>query len=209
MEAPFKTHWMHSTWVATPQGMVAWPSSQSVYRLDPKSRKWEKLPVNGKLPGTRPDWHGMAYDAKRDRLLFFYAENKGDVTALDPKTGEVKSLQPAGMAAGTGPSREAVYIPDLDGVLLALRPAIDGADGKKRWLLYDCAKNAWAGLAFEGTDPVGNGQFNCSLGLAYHAKRKLVMTIDYLQNVTFLRLDLKTADVKPLEGTVPPPAGKK
>ena len=57
-------------------------------RLD-ASRRWKPLPLKGELPPKSPDHHGLAYDSKRDRLLFFsdLGKTKGDVAAYDVRSG--------------------------------------------------------------------------------------------------------------------------
>ena len=98
----------------------------------PSTRTWKPLPLTGALPAKSPDQHGMAYDSKRDRLLFFSNadKNKGDVAAYDFKTGEAKWLDAAGKDKAAVPSRETIYLPELDAVLIGARVSVDG---KQLW----------------------------------------------------------------------------
>ena len=122
---PFRRNCFVVTLCTTPKGAVVWADKRDhdaagLWRLDADKRTWQPLPLTGDLPAKSPDQHGMAYDSKRDRLLFFSNadKNKGDVTAYDLKTGEAKSLNATGMDKAAAPSRETVYIPDADAVLV-------------------------------------------------------------------------------------------
>src|SRR5207249_2766332 len=134
---------------ATPEGAVVWADKTSggagLWRLDAKTRSWKALPLRGDLPDKSADRHGMAYDSKRNRLLFFSdaGKRKGDVAAYDLEKGEAKWLGPTGADKALVHCRETAYLPDADVVLIGGR-ARDN-DGWL-WLAYDCGKNAWAGL---------------------------------------------------------------
>ncbi len=73
---PFRRDCFVVTLCATPKGAVAWADTRGreaagLWRLDAETRTWRPLPLSGALPAKSPDQHGMAYDSKRDRLLFF------------------------------------------------------------------------------------------------------------------------------------------
>jgi hypothetical protein len=201
IEAPFPISYSGTILCATPKGAVAW-SSQELWRVDVANRTWKKLPVTGTLPRGGPDRHGMTYDSKRDRLLLFARALKGDIVACDFKTGKAAALAPKGKEPTPGvPSREVVYMPDRDAVLLAAR--VRDEKDQMRWLVYDCRANAWKALLLDGRDPIGNRDatakrggavFNVSLGLMYDRKRKLVWAMNSRSHVTVLRLDLTTVD---------------
>jgi hypothetical protein len=203
IDAPFMISYSGTILCSTPKGIVAW--SGGLWKLDVDGRKWEKMPLSGaRLIGGGPDQHGMVYDWKRDRLLLFSSRAKGQVTAYDMKTGKAEYLNPAGMdkAAG-GYARETAYSPKLDAVLLGAAKKFD----KTRWLLYDCGKNAWMGLSVEGGGYNRPGFFN--LGLMYDARRDLFWTMDAYSRVCAMRVDPKTADLKPLAELKLAPAPKK
>ncbi|HOX05631.1 MAG TPA: kelch repeat-containing protein [Planctomycetota bacterium] len=203
---PFEAHYGFDRLCPTPRGAVAWASG-ALWKPDPAGLKWDKLPLSGaKLPGPSHEGHGLAHDAKRDRLLLF--GQGGEVLAYDYKTGQASPLGPAGGKAAAFKSvrfRELVYMPEHDAVLVASR--IPDADGKMRWPLYDCDKNAWQAVLLGGTEPTGK-DYNVGLGLMHDAKRKLVWAADHAANISALRLDLKTADVRPLEDAAPAGGGK-
>ena len=93
-------------------------------------------------------------------------------------------------------SRETIYLPESDMVLLGARTTVDG---RGLWLFYDCDKNAWRAVALKGDDPIGKGTitnvFHNSMGLMYDPVRKLVWAVGQNSQVHVLRLDLKTATV--------------
>lgn len=203
---PYRPNMYVVTLCTTPQGVVAWADAREagagLWRLDAGSRAWKALPLTGTLPGKGADQHGMAYDAKRDRLLFFSNadKNKGDVAAYDFKTAEAKWLLAAGKERAAVQSRETIYLPELDAVLVGARVSLDG---KQMWALYDCGKNAWQGLELPGADPVGKGtfgnSFNNSMGLMYDPARKLVWAVGQNSHVHVLRLDPQTAKMQALK----------
>jgi hypothetical protein len=199
---PFDGEMFTVTLCATPKGAVAWAklltdrTDSGLWRMDATSRTWKALPLTGKLPPQSPDQHGLAYDAKRDRLLCFSgtAEGSGgEVVAYDCQRGEAKPQRPAGRQQAALPSRETVYLPDADLVLIQAQVA------GQRWLAYDCAKNAWLGVKLAGPDLIGDQTFNNSLGLAYDPNRQLVWALGQHSEVWALRFDRRTADLQPLE----------
>jgi hypothetical protein len=199
---PYRPDCYTNTVCATPQGAVVWADRRekegaALWRLDAASGRWKELPLKGALPPKSPDHHGLAYDAKRDRLLFFsnLGKSKGDVAAYEFGSGEAKWLDAAGKAAAAVPSRETAHLPDADAVLVGAHVEVDG---KLLWPLYDCAKNTWFGVELAGTDPVGKGKFNNSMGLIYDPGRKLVWAVGQNGHLFTLRFDSKQAKLRPL-----------
>jgi hypothetical protein len=191
---PYQPSFYLVTVCATPKGAVVWSNHQQgggpgLWRLD-EMRTWKPLPLKGEMPQTSADHHGMAYDAKRDRLLLFsdLGKNQGDVLEYDFKTGATRWLNAAGKGKALSPSREAIYLPEDDAVLIGAHVA-----GGARWLMYDCAANAWVGVDLKGADPIGKKTFNNSMGLMYDPHRRLVWAVGQYSHVHVLRLDAKTA----------------
>ena len=89
-------------------------------------------------------------------------------------------------------SRNTLYLPEADAVLIGNRIAADG--GKKPWLLYDCEKNAWFAVTMAGGDPLDKTP-HYDLGLMYDPKRKLIWTTDAVNRVHVLKPDLAAAGV--------------
>ncbi|WP_425617222.1 kelch repeat-containing protein [Anatilimnocola sp. NA78] len=205
---PFQPNMYAVTLATTAKGLVAWAdwhgssSDGGLWLLEGDRREWRFLPRPQQgfqsLHEKSADRHGMAYDSKRDRLLFFSAvgKQKGDVAAYDLKTGDNAWLNAAGKERAAVSSRETIYLPEQDAVLIGAR--VKNADDKFCWLWYDCGKNAWFSVELAGADPISKGEFNNSMGLMYDPARKLVWAVGQNSHVHVLRLDLKQAKLAPL-----------
>ncbi len=197
---PYRADFYNVTLCATPQGAIAWGDKREgggagLWRLD-ADRVWQPLPLKGSLPQKTADMHGMAFDSQRKRLLFFSGidKNKGDVLSYDFATGETQWLGANGKSLAAVPSRETIYIPEADAVLLGARAVVNE---KLYWLLYDCSTNSWRGIELAGDDPIGKGTagraFNNSMGLMHDPQRKLVWAVGQYSHVHVLRLDASAA----------------
>jgi hypothetical protein len=190
---PYRPDFYVVTLCSTPEGVVAWADrpdgSAGLWRLDATARTWKALPLKGALPDKSADRHGMTYDSGRGRLLFFsdHGRRAGDVAAYDFKTGEARWLEPSGRRQATVHSRETVYLPDQDAVLVGAH--VRSPDGKLGWPVFDCRKNAWVSIELSGADPVGRRDFNNSMGLMYDPTRKLIWAVGQNSHVHVLRLD--------------------
>jgi sialidase-1 len=190
----------------TPEGLATWTEQGKVFRYDAGKKEWRELKLNGaKLPGSVVDNSTVVHDAKRDRLLFarkLYgdkAKYDGQLYALDLKTNTVSTLSPKGMEAASAiPYLCQLRYDTANDLLLVGATLPPEGDGPRRTPAYDCASNRWITLALGGTDPSGKAGRNVSLGLMYDAKRKLFWAVDTNSQVYVLRLDVKSADVKPL-----------
>ena len=191
---PFQPNFYVNTVCATPKGAVVWAMRRKggpgLWRLDAKTRTWTPLPLEGEMPATSADHHGMAYDEKRDRLLLFsdLGKNKGDVLEYDFAAGKTRWLNATARDKALAHSRETVYLPDLDAVLVGAR-----VKETNLWLLYDCATNTWLGVEMKGADPLGKKTFNNSMGLMFDPRRRLIWAVGQHSHVHVLRLDAKTA----------------
>lgn len=211
---PYRADFYNVTLCATPRGAVAWGKRRQngdpgLWRMDNASRLWQPLALSGELPEQSPDQHGMAYDSRRDRLLLFSGagRRRGDVVEVSLQNGQARWLEPAGRELAAVPSRETIYEPQSDNVLIAARtPRGDSME----WLVYDCPRNEWRGLAFGGDDPIGPAGastrrggnaagrvFNNSLGLMRDPKRGLIWAVGQYSQVYALRSDLTAA--RPLQ----------
>ena len=201
---PYRSDFYNVTVCSTPAGAVVWGDDRArgkpgLWQRDAETRSWKSLPLKGDLPAKSPDRHGLAFDSKRDRLLFFSdtGSKAGNVAAYDVKSGEAKWLDPAGLAMAKVHCRETIYLPDADMVLIGGRLKDDA--GAWRWLAYDCAANGWLTLELTGDDPIGRfGSFNNSMGLMYDPARKLIWAVGQHNHVHVLRLDVKAAKPLPL-----------
>ena len=175
--------------ISTPKGAMAW-TGEGFWRVEAAKGTWVKLP--GKIGGG-PGWEsGLVYDSRRDRLLLMGPN--GRIVASSVSSNLVETLTPAGATNTVGFGRENVYLPEFD-VVLCGAAAPKGADGKSRWLLYDCSQNAWKAIAINGNGPGAE----VSLGLMYDPPRHLVWAMTILSVPHVLRLDLTTADVVALK----------
>lgn len=193
---PYRADFYNVTVCSTPQGAIVWGDKREgggagLWRLSDEV-VWQPLPLKGELPAKSPDQHGLAFDSKRNRLLFFSGidKNRGDVTAYDFATGESRRLDAVGKQFAGVPSRETVYLPEADVVLLGARAVVND---KLLWLAYDCERNAWRGIELVGDDPIGKGTagraFNNSMGLMYDPNRKLVWAVGQHSHVHVLKFD--------------------
>jgi hypothetical protein len=212
-ETPFQGERHTTVLCPTAHGVAAWAAKRgvSVYTkwygvwllTDPKQGTWVQLAApDGKTvpPGAYGDRHGMAYDARRDRLLLmhFGLPDKHKVWAFDLKTRRMTILEPDGsdaVAESASMAREALYLPDDDLVLVCTR-----AKPEQLTLLYDPAENRWRRLAVGyQTDAkgrrIGPG-YGVSTGVMWDPKRKLVWASDVRGNVFVLRFDRKAAGIR-------------
>lgn len=191
----------------TPRGSFAWTAHGGLFRFDAESGRWEDWPLpEGELPGAVVDNSTLAYDSKRDRLLFWrkgYGEKHtydGRIYAVDLKRQQVAELKPEGMAAAASiPYLCQIRYDERHDLMLVGATLPPSPDGLRRTPAYDCAKNRWVSLKITGDDPHGERGRNVSLGMMYDRKRGLFWAVDTRSRVFALRLDPETADVRPLE----------
>jgi hypothetical protein len=191
----------------TPKGLVTWTEAGELFRFDAARKAWLKLEQHGgKLPGSVVDNSTVVHDAKRNRLLFarkgYGPKHRydGELHTYDLATGKVGKLSPSGMAAAAAIPYLCQIRYDVQNDLLLVGGTLPpGRDGLRRTPAYDCSGNRWVSLKITGDDPSGKAGRNVSLGLMYDARRKLFWAVDTHSRVYVLRLESRTADVKPLE----------
>jgi hypothetical protein len=189
-------------------GMITW-YGRDVWRMNDKTLDWKKLPVKGKLPGSRVDFCGLVYESKRKRVLFFSGGTyqgkpySGEVFALAIPSLQATSFKPAGSehikalyagkenTLGTWILREVVYHPGAD--LFIFSSNVRGG----YTVALDPKKNRWVGVKLPGKPPWG-----LSSGMLYDAKRDLIYSVNHRARVSALRLDPKTLVIKPLAEVV-------
>lgn len=185
------------TLTSTPDGLVCWTKDGRLFALSPQM-EWVERPLKGKLAGSVVDNSTLAWDAKRERLLFWrkgYGDKNlydGRIQAVD-KDGVVSTLEPEG-------KEKAVAVPYLCQIRYdaANDLFLVGGTAGGRTPAYDPEKNRWVSLKLGGVDPSGPKGRNVSLGLMYDATRKLFWAVDTNSQVYVLRLDPATADLRPL-----------
>ena len=199
------------TLTPTPLGALCWGQNGKVHRFDHAAAQWNDIALNGdKLPGSEVDNSTIAYDAKRDRVLMFRkpygkAPYDGQVWSLDLKTRTVTTLNPPGMNAAHRIAfiDRCVYVPDGDFILMA--SYVSDSGDQTPTPAFDCAANRWVTLdlqykATKHSDRTDRDfPYGRSCGLVFDPKRHLLWGTDTNSQIYVLRLDAKTADIKPLE----------
>jgi len=180
-------------------GMIEWDR----WLLDDQKLEWKKLEPKGKLPGSGIDFSGFVNDPKRNRVLYFSGGTyqgtpySGEVFAMAVPSLEVTSFKPEGAehfkalyagrenSLGTWILREVIYHPGAD--MFIFSSNLPGG----YTAALDIAKNRWVGLKLPGPHPWG-----LSSAMAYDAKRDLIYSVGTRAEVSALRLDLKTLEIK-------------
>jgi len=194
----------------TPKGSFAWTRDGALFRFNAAKMLWEDwgewTSTVPELPGAIVDNSTLAYDARRDRLLFWrkgYGDKHtydGQIHALVLRTGRVGTLSPEGMAGASAiPYLCQIRYDERHDVMLVGATLAPDANGFRRTPAYDCEKNRWGSLRITGDDPHGEKGRNVSLGMMYDRKRGLFWAVDTKSRVFALRLDPETADVQPLK----------
>lgn len=196
--------------VGTPKGIVLWADKTTgtggptgLWLADVQARVFRPLtatdPKDATLPrATFGDNQGIAYDAKRERVLLFHfgIAEKQKIWSCALKTGAVTALTPGNaerFPADVTMGREATYLPEDDLVLVPTR-------GKpQRTLVYDCAADAWLEMpgACSGGDKPDPG-YGVSTGVEWDPKRKLLWLVQTDGSVYAMRFARGTAGLKPL-----------
>jgi hypothetical protein len=199
------------------KGVICWTYEATFYQCDMKALNWQPLKVTGdKPPGSQTDSSCMAYDTKRDRMLFLTADRyegpyQGQVYELDLKTSSVKALNPVNKQAGAAlvaRTDRSCYDPDND--ILWLACSQKDLKTPDRFVGYDCAKNEFVSLAAGFTKVMGGMglrpavPYGYSSGIVFDAKRHLLWGVDTAGYVTVMRFDRGKSDIKPLEAPASP-----
>jgi len=215
-DLPFNVSKYINYLVSTPGGIVCWTQSKEsqskhgLWKLE-GAKAWMELKTSGEpLPHTVCDGSTVAYDSKRDRLIFTTTTGKegphGQVWSADLKSGEVKKLNPEGMdlLKGSRFARESVYLPKSDLVMLGF--LLQG-EGGLVVPFYDCEKNRWVAAKMPGAEFMNGGKqakpgSSVDLGLVYDAKRDLVWsTLCALRQgcLQVVKVDAASLNAQPLK----------
>ena len=197
------------TLCSTAAGVVCWTKDGRLYLCRLAENAWTELAAKGdKLPGARVDSSTLAYDSRRDRVVFFRkdyghkASYDGRVYALDMKTRCVSTLSPAGMAGAAEIAWLDRCCYDAANDLVLFATFLKGADGWSRTPAYDCASNRWVSLAIKyGVKKAGRRWRRAmphghSCGVMFDANRKLLWGTDTNSQVYVLKLEAKAADAQ-------------
>jgi hypothetical protein len=199
------------TLVATPKGVVCWDKNGRVHQYDGRAGKWNELELHGDaLPGAYVDNSSIAYDSQRDRVLMvdtlgYGKPFDGQVWSLDLKTRTVKGLSPEGRQHASRLANVDKCCYDAANDLLLMGTYLKDAGDRTPTPAYDCENNRWITLDFKYATEQRSGNTRRAFpharsdGLMYDARRRLIWGTDTNSQVYVLKIDLKTADVKPLE----------
>ena len=149
--------------------------------------------MKGPLFEPLVDNSGIAYDERRDRLLFFVRNDKTGcrMAAYDFASAAVSNVTAVGNDQITGNGqdklnfREAVYLAKDDLVMI-------GATG----YLYDCEKNAWLKSVFASDDPPITKEGSYNIGVMYDSNRNLTWAVNTHSQVFVLKFDANSAHLK-------------
>jgi hypothetical protein len=194
------------TCCTTPRGVYCWTNNGKLFLHDAQKKEWAEVKLTGdKLAGSAVDNSTLVHDARRDRLLFFrkpYGDKvayDGKLQSVDLETLTVKTIAPGNAAAASAVSYLCQIRYDAaNDLLLAGCTLPPDETGLRRTVGYDLKADRWTSLKVTGEDPNTKRGRNVSLGLMYDAPRKLFWAVDAASEVYVLRLDVKTADLRPL-----------
>jgi hypothetical protein len=193
---PYRPSFYTVTLVTTRAGLVAWAYARSglvgLWRLRTDDKTWQSLPVKGTLFGPVVDNSGVAYDSRRDRLLFFTRDDKTGckMAAYDFSSGEISAITAAGADKVAAESqakanfREAVYLPQDDMIMI-------GATS----FLYDCGRSAWFKTVIASDSPPITKEGSYNIGVMYDPNRNLVWAVNTHSQVFVLKFDPLSADL--------------
>jgi hypothetical protein len=147
------------------------PKDTAVYLFDAAVNRWNRLGRPQPSPQNLYEMTSLAYDSKRDQVILHGAgQNRNELWSFSLKTYGWKKLTGAVEGGGEPPActREAVYIPNEDVVLIF---------GRTLWE-YDIAQDKWRRIDIPqpAADPPVRWSSQ-SRGMVYDPARKLVLLV--------------------------------
>ncbi len=111
-----------------------------IHELAGETREWKRITKSGHF-----GWHtNCTYDSKQKAVVVFGSnENRDDVAAYLPKTGEYKLMPTPGQRPPKDQHNPMEYHPDL-GKTVLLIDRIEGDKKQTETWLYDFAEDAWS-----------------------------------------------------------------
>jgi hypothetical protein len=154
------------------------PKENHVHLLDVANKSWKRLSQSQPSPQNLYEMTSLVYDSKRDQLILHGAGKRRDeLWTFDLATRLWKNMRPrVESPPGVLPptcSREAVYLPNDDVILVYGLPARDPAQSQV-WV-YSVAENSWAQIdipPIEGIRSYGHNR-----GLLYDLTNDLVWLV--------------------------------
>jgi Galactose oxidase, central domain len=123
--------------LTTSHGLYAYLNRRSsLYRANVKMGRWDVISRGG--PKARTEWAHLAYDSKRDRLVYFHGSAPG-IWIFDFKAGTwaQEKVNGADVAKPTGTS---TYVPEIDAVLLVFATA---RNQPEKLYFYKLGEHRW------------------------------------------------------------------
>ena len=198
------------TLTATPHGAVCWDRNGRVHRFNHADNEWVEVELSGeKLPGAYVDNSTIAYDSKRDRVLVVNTPGyrkpfDGQVWAVDPTSGVVSALSPAGREYAHRFANVDKCCYDAVNDLLLMGTFLKESGEHTPTPAYDCQNNRWVTLDLKYSTTERGGRtrrafpHSRSDGLMFDPHRKFIWGTDTNSQVYVLRLDTENADMRPL-----------
>ena len=199
------------TLTATPHGAVCWGANGRVHRFKHAGNEWVEVELSGeKLPGAYVDNSTIAYDSKRDRVLIvntlgYQKPFDGQVWSVDPRSGKVSALSPAGREHAHRFSNVDKCCYDAVNDLLLMGTFLKDSGEHTPTPAYDCQSNRWVtlDLKYSATERGGRTRrafpHSRSDGRMFEPRRRLIRGTDTNSQVYVLRMDTENADMRPLK----------
>jgi len=124
-----------------PHGLYAY-SPGLLARADVKAGRWEEIAKGG--PPRHDEHSFLAYDSKRDRLVYFYPDARVWVFDFAAKAWSEEKPEGKAPPAAYG---DATYVPGMDAVLMVFAT---GKEGPEKLWFYKCAEKKWYSAPSEG-----------------------------------------------------------
>lgn len=190
----------------TPFGTFAWNSDEKLLQYNYDTNEFIEMPLKGyELIKNKPQNFNLIFDSKRNRFLWlrqstWQTTSDCEFFEINLKDFEIKNLILKSNTLKLDDFKfniiHSVYDSQNDCVFFATTIKING-NASQKLLMYDCATNRWSGINIKKESLIHN--LGSLLDLVYDAKRNLIWAIDGDKNVFVLKIDLKTANIVPLE----------
>ncbi len=196
-------------YVTAPHGLYAFTArggkgnnAPAIYRADVAAGRWDLVAADPGGPKDHSEANPMAYDSKRDAILYFRARKGLEVWSLDFKT---KKWTKHALAGKLPPAiaGDPAYVPDLDAAVFLCTQA-KGRDAPPVLYLYNVGERKWYTAPFKGDKPASTYWLNNSM--AWDPELKLLVHLssnghsNHWIKVLVMRPDFRTLKLSPVGG---------
>ncbi|MHC4915240.1 MAG: Kelch repeat-containing protein [Planctomycetota bacterium] len=196
-------------YVTAPHGLYAFTgrggkgnSVPALYRANVSGGRWDLVAADPGGPKNHSEANPMAYDSKRDAVLYFRARKGLEVWLFSFKEKKWAKQEPAGKLP-PNIAGDPAYVPDLDAAVFLC------AQGKDRGAppvlyFYKVGERKWYSLPFKGERPASAYWLNNSA--AWDPQLKLLVHLssnghsNHWIKVLVMRPDFKTLELRPIGG---------